>query len=138
MAASPNGRLLYIVDSVKGLVAVMDTRSLEIIRTEAVELGSLGGVRTSAQMSGDGDTMFIGSVADGSALYAIDTATLDVVHRWPLRGVVSGLGLSGDGLRLYVALDDRVAVLDPATGEELAAVEFFGVESIVQVGTLAA
>jgi len=136
MAASPDGRLLYIVDSVKGLVAVMDTRSLEILRTEAVELGSLGGVRTSAQVSADGDTMFIGSVADGSALYAIDTATLDVVHRWPMQGVVSGLGLSGDGLRLYVALDDRVAVLDLSTGEELAAVPFFGAQSIVQVGTL--
>ena len=137
MASSPDGRLLYIVDSVKGLVAVLDTRSLEIIRTKSVELGSLGGVRTTAQMSADGDTLFIGSVADGSALYAIDTATLDVVHRWPMRGVVSGLGLSGDGLRLYVALDDRVAVLDPATGEELAAVPFFGVDSIVQVSTLA-
>lgn len=138
MAASPNGRLLYIVDSVKGLVAVMDTRSLEILRTEEVQLGSLGGVRTSARVSADGETLFVGSAADGSALYAIDTATLDVVHRWPMRGVVSGLGLSGDGLRLYVGLDDRVAVLDPATGEELAAVEFFGAESIVQVGTLAA
>ncbi|HKZ76573.1 MAG TPA: hypothetical protein VJ259_07900, partial [Actinomycetota bacterium] len=90
----------------------------------------------SAQVSADGDTMFIGSVADGSALYAIDTATLDVVHRWPMQRVVSGLGLSGDGLRLYVALDDRVAVLDLSTGEELAAVPFFGAQSIVQVGTL--
>lgn len=136
MAASPDGRLLYIVDSVKGLVAVMDTRSLGILRTEAMQLGSLGGVRTSAQVSADGDTLFVGSTSDGSAVYAIDTATLDIVHRWPMQGVVSGLGLSGDGLRLYVVLDDRAAVLDPSTGEELAAVPFFGVESIVQVGTL--
>ena len=135
MAASPDGKSLYVVDSILGLVAVMDTATLEILRTEDVQLGSLGGVRTSAQVSADGDTLFVGSVGDGSAVYAIDTATLDVVHRWPLDGIVSGLGLSGDGLRLYVALGDRVAVLDPVTGEELAAVSFFGADSIVQVGT---
>ncbi|MGQ0668936.1 MAG: YncE family protein, partial [Actinomycetota bacterium] len=126
MAASPDGERLYVVDSIRGLVAVMDTSTLEIFRTEELQLESLGGIRTSAQVSADGDTLFVGSVGDGSAVYAIDSATLDVLHRWPLDGIVSGLGLSGDGLRLYVALGDRVAVLDPATGQELAAVPFFG------------
>lgn len=138
MAASPDGEDLYVVDSIRGLVAVMNTRTLEILRTEDVQLASLGGVRTSAEVSADGEMLFVGSVGDGSAVYAIDTTTLDVVHRWPMDGVVSGLGLSGDGLRLYVALSDRVAILDPATGEELAAVPFFGADSIVQVGTLGA
>ena len=49
---------------------------------------------------------------------------------------MSGLGLSVDGLRLYVALEDGVAVLDAATGQELAAVPFQGIESILHVGTL--
>jgi WD40 repeat protein len=138
LAVSPDSKSLYIVDSSQGRVAVMNTRTLRIRHTANVELGSLGGVRTSAQMSADGDTLFVGSVEDGSALYALDARTLDVVTRWPMEGDVSALGLSDDGGRLYVALGDRVALLDSATGKELAAVPFFGVESIVDVGTLGA
>lgn len=138
MATSPDGRHLYVVDSIQGVLSVMDTRTLDILRTEEVEVGSPGSVRTSARVSADGGTLFVGSAGEGSAIDAIDTATFDVLHRWPMHGVVSGLGLSGDGLRLYVALGDRVAVLDPATGEELAAVPVLGVDSILHVGTLGA
>ncbi len=35
---------------------------------------------------------------------------------------MSGLGLSADGERLYVAFDDRVEVMDATTGSELAGV----------------
>jgi len=35
---------------------------------------------------------------------------------------MSGLGLSGDGERLYVAFDDRVEVMDATNGSELAGV----------------
>jgi hypothetical protein len=59
-----------------------------------------------------------------------------VTDRWPMSGDVSGLGLSVDGLRLYVALDDGVAILNSSTGQELTAVPFQGVESILHVGTL--
>ena len=41
----------------------------------------------------------------------IDTDTFDVVRSWTTDDV-SGLGLSSDGRRLYVAFDDRVEVLD--------------------------
>ena len=53
-----------------------------------------------------------------------------------MTGDVSGLGLSVDGLRLYVALNDGVAILDSSTGQELTAVPFQGIESILHVGTL--
>ena len=38
--------------------------------------------------------------------------------------------------RLYVALDDGVAILNSSTGQELTAVPFQGIESILHVGTL--
>ncbi len=136
IAPSPDGKVLYIVDSMKGAVAVMNTHSLAIERTGRVDLSALGGVRTSAQVSADGRTLYIGSLADGAAVFAIDTTSLDVVSRWPVQGDVSGLGLSVDGLRLYVALQDGVAVLDAVTGEELTSVPFQGIESILHVGTL--
>jgi DNA-binding beta-propeller fold protein YncE len=136
IAPSPDGTLLYIVDSMRGVVAAMDTRSLGIQRTGRVDLTALGGVRTSAQVSADGRTLYVGSFGDGAAVFAIDTTSLQVVHRWPMSGDVSGLGLSVDGQRLYVALQDGVAVLDAANGHELTTVPFRGIESILHVGTL--
>ena len=137
IATSPDGTLLYIVDSMRGAVAVMNTRTLEIERSRRMELSALGGVRTSAQVSADGRTLYVGSLQDGSAVFAIDTASLEIVHRWPITGDVSGLGLSVDGRRLYVAFQDGLAVLDAATGRELATVPFEdGIESILHVTTL--
>ena len=136
IAPSPDGSELYIVDSMRGVVAVMNTKTLQIERMEKVDVSSLGGVRTSAQVSADGRTLFVGSAVDGPAVFAIDTATLQVAHRWPMTGDVSGLGLSVDGLRLYVALSDGVAILNSSTGQELTAVPFQGIESILHVGTL--
>jgi DNA-binding beta-propeller fold protein YncE len=135
MATSPDGTLLYIVDSMRGVVAAMNTRTLGIERTGRVDLSALGGVRTSAQVSADGRTLFVGSAGDGAAVFAIDTTSLRVVHRWPMRGDVSGLGLSVDGQRLYVALQDGVTALDASTGAELSAVPFQGIESILHVET---
>jgi hypothetical protein len=135
MATSPDGTLLYIVDSMRGVVAAMNTRTLGIERTGRVDLSALGGVRTSAQVSADGRTLFVGSAGDGAAVYAIDTSSMHVVHRWPMSGDVSGLGLSVDGLRLYVALPDGVTALDSSTGAELTDVPFQGIESILHVET---
>lgn len=136
MATSPDGKLLYIVDSTKGVVSVMDTRSLEILRTEHLALTSPDGVRTSAQVSADGRTLFVGSVGDGSTVDAIDTTTFTIVHDWSMAAMVLGLGLSDDGLRLYVGQREGVTVLDALTGAELTAVPILGVESILHVGTL--
>jgi sugar lactone lactonase YvrE len=137
IATSPDGKLLYIVDSMRGVVAAMNTKTLSIERTGRVDLSALSGIRTSAQVSADGNTLFVGSLGDGAAVYAIDTTSFRVMDRWPTSGAVSGLGLSVDGRRLYVALRDGVDVLDAATGAEIASVPFEGVESILHVGTLA-
>ena len=59
-----------------------------------------------------------------------------VAHRWPVTGTSPGSGSRVDGLRLYVALDDGVTILDSSTGQEFTAVPFQGIESILHVGTL--
>ena len=79
--------------------------------------------------------MFVGSLSDGAAVYAIDTSSMQIVHRWPMSGDVSGLGLSVDGLRLYVAIPDGVTVLDASTGSQLTSLPFPGIESILHVET---
>lgn len=120
MATSPNGRLLYIADPTLGLVTVMDTASLEI-RTYQIDLSVSGVRRTSAVVSGDGSALYVATAGDHGGVTRIDTDTFEVVRTWATDDV-SGLGLSADGERLYVAFDDRVEVMDARTGSELAGV----------------
>jgi hypothetical protein len=135
MTPSPDGRTLYIVDSVRGVIAEMNTRTLKIVGTSHVDLGSGAGATTSAVTSSDGATLFVSSSADPEALYAIDAETLAVTARWSVAGLVSDVGLSSDGARLYAALRDHIAVLDPATGSELGSLPVPGVASILDVET---
>ena len=58
-----------------------------------------------------------------------------MTHRWPMSADVSDIGLSVDGRRLYVALQDGVAILDAGSGQELTTVPFLGIESILQVAS---
>jgi hypothetical protein len=133
MAPSPNGRVLYIVDSMRGRIAMMDTETLEITRSERIDLGPLEGGRTSARMSADGSTLFVGD--GGSSLARIDTGTLQMTGRWPLPDDVSGLELSEDGARLYAAIGGRVTVVDTDTGDATTTLAFGGIESILHVTT---
>lgn len=133
MAPSPDGRLLYIVDSMRGIVAVMDTRTLEIIRTKRIDLRPLERSRTSAILSADGNILYVG--LGGSSVSRIDVATLDVLEDWPLPGDVTGLALSEDGARLYAAIGDSVAIVDTATGDASATLSFGQVESILHVAS---
>jgi hypothetical protein len=55
------------------------------------------------------------------------------VSRFP-----SGLGLSADGLRVYVALGDHLSVVDLTTGANLLAVPFTSPVPIAQVSALGA
>lgn len=138
LASSADGRSLYIVDSVRGLVTVMDTETLEILGTHEVGLHRAGARHTSAVLSADGRTLFVGAGGATSTLYAIDTTTFEVTDRWSTAGDASGLALSGDGLRLYVALEDRVVVFDPTTGGELGAVPLLSPGPVLEVSALGA
>jgi hypothetical protein len=138
MAASSDGTRLYIVDSVRGLVSVMDTETLAILRLETIDFGHSVVAETSAKLSADDATLFVGIGGERSNLYAIDTTTFDVRHRWPVSGDLSGLGLSVDGLRVYLALGDHLDVVDPTSGAKLLAVPFTSPVPIAQVNALGA
>lgn len=148
MATTPDGAYLYIVDAGRGLVAAMNTGSLEVSTSE-LDLPNIGPIgRTSAWISPDGRTLFV-SVAgddtmsatggdDGSVVTALDASTFEVIDSWRLGGVVSSIGGSFDGSNLYAVVGDRLAVLDAASGSELAAVQLPSDEPIVRVLPLAA
>jgi hypothetical protein len=69
---------------------------------------------------------------------AIDTETLNVTRRWSTGGGVSGLGLSLDGERLYVALPDRLEVLSAASGDDLGGVTVSSPSPIQSIRPIAA
>jgi DNA-binding beta-propeller fold protein YncE len=138
IAVSSDGSRLYIVDSVRGLLSVMDTEMLTILRLETIDFGHSVVAETSAKLSADEATLFVGIGGERSDLYAIDTTTFDVRNRWPVNGDLSGLGLSGDGLRVYLALGDHLDVVDPRSGAKLLAVPFSSPVPIAQVSALGA
>jgi hypothetical protein len=112
----------------------MDTRSLQIVRTHRVALdGDDDGARTSAVVSAAGGTIFIGSAADGQAVHAFATDTFDPLARWSTPSAVRDLGLSADGGWLYAALDDGIALLDPADGSIVDQVGIGGADRILRV-----
>jgi hypothetical protein len=118
LAPSPNGRLLYVVNAALGVVSVMDTRTLAILRTTQIGRTLDGITRTSAVVSDDGASLYVGAA---SQVERIDTDSLTVADVWDT-GDVTGLGMSADGRRLYVAVGEDVKVLDARTGAELGAV----------------
>ncbi|HWL90204.1 MAG TPA: hypothetical protein VNP90_02460 [Actinomycetota bacterium] len=133
MAPSPDGRLLYIVDSKQGIVAEMDTETMEITRTERLDLDPAERGRTTAMMSADGNTLFVG--VGGEAINRVAIDSLQTLGPWPLPGNVTGLALSEDGARLYAALGDHVAIVDAGTGDPLSTFSFGRTESILHVAT---
>jgi hypothetical protein len=115
LAPSPNGRLLYVVNAALGVVSVMDTRTLAILRTERIGRTLDGITSASAVVSDDGASLYLGAA---DQVERIDTDSFSVADVWDT-GDVTGLGLSSDGRRLYVAGGGDVKVLDAGNGAEL-------------------
>jgi hypothetical protein len=116
----------------------MDTATLEISAPHPIDLHRTSAPHTSAVVSSDGRTLFAGAGGATSTFVAVDTTTFQVTDRWSAAGDASGLGLSVDGLRLYVALEDRVEVFDPTTGGELGAVPLVSPGPVLEVSALGA
>jgi DNA-binding beta-propeller fold protein YncE len=138
IAPSPDGAYLFVVDAGRGEIAVMDTESLRV-RSGPVDLRVDDLRRTSAQVSADGETLYVATSAERSTITAIDVRTFDVLDRWDVDGDVTGLGLSADGERLYAATsDDGLAMFDLATGEALDGVTVRTPEPVTRVIPLGA
>lgn len=132
---SPDGGSLYVVDARQGLVAVMDTESLEVVRTGRIDLGT-GGGRASVSVSPDGVTLFASPGGEGSMLSAIDTRSMTLADRWPAPGPISGLGMALDGATLFAAVGERIEVVDLETGEPTATVPTPGLPPILSLEPL--
>ena len=132
MAASPDLDLLYVVDTERDLIAVMNTEKLEVVLTEPFDIGPVRGGETSAVVTPDG-TLF---VAAGSRVVAIDTGSLQPAQTWNMEASVSALGAGPDGV--YVATPGGITVIDPATGRRTASIPSPAGDGMAYVGMVAA
>jgi hypothetical protein len=117
MAAAADGRSLFVLEAATGLIARIDTRTLEV--TDQVRLGTDASQHASAVASSDGRVLY---AAVGDAVVTLDASSLAILDRWARSEPVEGLALSPDGARLYLGADDGVSIVDPASGNELARV----------------
>jgi hypothetical protein len=128
LTVSPDGKRLYVADAKAGLLAEIDTDSLDVVRTTAIDLGS-GGVAYGAHDSGS--TLYISS---GRQVVAIDASTLTRQQSWQMPQTVRGLQTTPDATRVYIGQNDRIEVLDAATGARLETVDPPGIKRIQQLG----
>jgi hypothetical protein len=135
LALSPDGRWLYVVDTQRGVLAVMDTRKLKVVRTAKVDLSSVARGQARAAMGADGNTLVVGA---GNHVVALRTATFRSQRAWTTTGTVTALGIGSEGRRLYVAMPGAVEELDLYTGAAVRTLRVPGSTGYRYVGSLPA
>jgi hypothetical protein len=116
MALSPDGDRLYVVDTARDLVAVMDVGALRFGPAATVEFASAAEAEAQAVAAADG-TVFASA---GSEVTALDPTTLEAIKTWSVDEPVSALGSGPEGL--YLAMADGVRIVDPSTGRPAGAI----------------
>lgn len=127
LVVSPDGKSLYVANTVSGAVAELDTQSFQVTRT----------TRSSFQRGdahaaiGSDSTLY---VASGHYVVAISGA--DFGDRWSskLPQPIRGLQVTENGEKLYVGLRSRVASLDTNSGEMLDTLDPPGIKTIQKFG----
>jgi hypothetical protein len=133
IALSPDERWLYAIDAVHEVVAVLDTRSMRVVREAHVNLGAVGPGRVFAQVSDDGRTLF---VAGGRSIVPVDTSRLAASSTWSVDGPVSALAVSPRSGELYAAVADRVEALDSTSGRVAASTTVPGLHDAIAIEAL--
>jgi hypothetical protein len=131
MAVSPDGRFLYVIDSARDVVAVvnLDLDSWGEMSTELVDLPSSPG-QTRAVVAPDG-TLF---VATDSEVTEIDTTTFDRVDAWTTDDAVQAMGFADEELLL---LHPRaIDVIDPTRNRRVRALPSPGLDNVDYIGLL--
>lgn len=114
LAASPDGRTLYVAGATAGEIAWFDSSTRQVTRKISVPGEPLGLV-----LSADGATLYATCAAPESTICVINTADGKVIRRLAAGHTAQAPVLSPDGRTLYVChrFDNEVAFIDLAAGE---------------------
>jgi DNA-binding beta-propeller fold protein YncE len=113
LAASPDGRTLYVACATANEVAFFDTAARKITRTLALPASPLGLV-----LAPDGRTLYVTCAAPESSVCEVDTAEGKLLEKFPAGHTAMAPVLSPDGRTLYVCnrFNNEVAFIDLASG----------------------
>jgi DNA-binding beta-propeller fold protein YncE len=124
LALSPSGRTVYAANAALGVVAEVSLDQWQVVRQAKFAAGTFEAAAHDMHsptahgvISGDGQMLYF---ANGKEVWSYGTQTGKVSGPYLMDGHIRGLGLSGDGQRLYVAgLDRSLRVFDTTTGAAL-------------------
>ncbi len=125
LALSPNGQRLYAANAALGVVAEISLNSRQVVRTANFAANAFGTAReynpqsppSRSVVSKDGSMVYFTS---GWDVWAYDTTKGVVDGPYLINAKITGLGVSSDGKRLYVASADQpLAVFDTSNGNPL-------------------
>jgi DNA-binding beta-propeller fold protein YncE len=119
----------YVVDASSGTLARLDGAKLTVAALGQFEADRSGGLAAAA-VSPSGDVLY---VAAGPAVRVIDTGTLRTTATWALPAAARGVGLGGDGERLWVGHDGGASALDTTTGRPVASISVPRLTTLVHV-----
>ncbi|MDQ3986667.1 MAG: hypothetical protein M3280_09245 [Actinomycetota bacterium] len=128
LSTSPDGKRLYVINTAVGMIAEVDTKTLQVVRTDSIAFDS-GDTTYAAHDSGS--TLYL---AARRRVVGIDTTDLSESRSWLMSQPVSGIQTTGDSERLYVGLRNQVVVLDAGTGARVRALDPPGIKRIDQLG----
>lgn len=119
LAATSDGKMLFIACAAAKQVVVFDVPAGTIARTIAVPTPPSGLV-----LSADGTRLFVTCAAPQSWVCVIDTSLAEIVSTIPAGHTAMSPVLSPDGKQLYVCnrFNNDIAVIDLATQKEIARV----------------
>ncbi|MEA2434865.1 MAG: hypothetical protein QOG54_2322 [Actinomycetota bacterium] len=129
ISVSPDGRRLYVVNAAAGMMAEVDTSTLEVVKTAPIDFVVAAHVHSAVDDSGS--TVFFTS---GNSVAAVNTMDLTVRASWEMDQKVQGVQVAVDGARVYVGLVDRIVVLDAASGKQLESIDPPGIKRIQEFG----
>jgi outer membrane protein assembly factor BamB len=133
LAVSDDGDRVYVADRAGGRVAEIDTRKLSVRRTASLPADPSGPPSNAAAVM-KGHDLYLTS---GFQLLLVDTRSLATYASRDVGGTSVGLRLERRYNRLYVALPDRVLVLNPHRGEPITEMRPPGVAGIRSLGRFA-
>jgi hypothetical protein len=129
ISVSADGSRLYVVNAHSGVMAEIDTQTLQVVRTAPIEFDFASSVHSVTDQANS--AVYFTS---GNTVAAVDASNLEVKGAWEMPQKVMGIQVGSDGRRLYVGLIDSIAVLDSSTGERLDTLNPPGVNTIQEFG----
>jgi DNA-binding beta-propeller fold protein YncE len=126
LAVSPDDKTLYVVNRHSGMLAAIDTMTMQVVREERSSFPE-----GATHLVAGSDALY---VATGYSVTALDLETLDDLDTWQMHEEVTGLQVSEDAAELYVGLSETIERLDVGTGKTLEEIDPPGIKRIRTFG----